>query len=325
MNQKENEKLPLVSVICTCYNQRSYVVSALDSVLDQDYPNVSLFVIDNGSSDSSQEEIRDWINENGARIEVRYQFHVTPINYCKAFNMALNRINGDYVVDLAADDYLAPFHLAKAVERLQEKEAKVYFCNVFQFFPGGKRQPFYPVDNSGRATGPIPEGDVFAAVVRRYSISSASLVLDATALKEGGGYDETLAYEDFDLLIRMARAHSFAYGDYLGVNKRILAGSLSTRQYQSRCSILLPSTFRVCEKVATMVQTAEEKEALKFRILHETKHSLASANFEVANQFLKLYRANFSGNWKFYLFNVWQLTRWDFSGIYEWWVRKQVL
>ncbi|MDN3688295.1 glycosyltransferase family 2 protein [Cyclobacterium jeungdonense] len=325
MNQKEKEKEPLVSVICTCHNQAPYVAAALESVLRQDYSNVALFVIDNGSSDSSQEVIRDWEEKNKNQIEIRYQFHDTPINYCRAFNMALTQVRGDYVVDLAADDFLAPRHLTRAVHRLQETEAKIYFSNVLQLFSDGRARPFYPVDDSGKATVPVLAGNVFAAVVRRYIISSASLVLDAAVLKAAGGYDETLAYEDFDLLVRMARDHAFVYGDFLGVNKRILAGSLSTRQYQSGHSVLLPSTFRVCEKVAALVRTEEEKHALKFRILHETKHSLASANFKMARQFLELYAGNFPRNWKFYLFKVWLLTKWDVSRTYEWWIKKQVL
>lgn len=323
MNQKEEEKEPLVSVICTCHNQAPYVAAALDSVLRQTYPNVALFVIDNGSSDSSLEIIRDWAEKNKEQMEVRNLFHDTPMNYCRAFNLALTQVRGDYVVDLAADDFLDPLHLTRAVYRLQETGAKIYFSNVLQWFPDGKTRPFYQVDDSGKATVPVPAGNVFAAVVRRYIISSASLVLDAAVLKAAGGYDETLIYEDFDLLVRMARSHAFVYGDFLGVNKRILAGSLSTRQYQSRHSVLLPSTFRVCEKIATMVQTDEEKHALKFRILHETKHSLASANFKLAGQFLELYAHNFPRNWKFYLYKIWLLTQWDMSRTYEWWIRKQ--
>ncbi len=323
MNQKEEE--PLVSVICTCHNQAAYVEAAMESVLQQEYPHVALFVIDNGSSDSSQEVIRGWVEKNEEKLNVRYLFHDTPINYCRAFNRALTQVSGTYVVDLAADDFLDPHHLSRAVHCLQETGAKIYFSNVLHLFPDGSTRPFYPVDASGKASVPVTAGNVFPVVVRRYAISSAALVLDAAVLKAAGGYDETLAYEDFDLLVRMARDHAFVYGDFLGVNKRILAGSLSTRQYQSRHSVLLPSTFRVCEKIAAMVRTAEEKHALKFRILHEAKHSLASANFKMAGQFLELYARHFPRNCKFFLYKTWFLTKWDFSGVYEWWIKNRGL
>ncbi|SHN22118.1 Glycosyl transferase family 2 [Cyclobacterium lianum] len=311
---------PLVSVICTCYNQAGYITQALDSILAQTYEKVEVFVIDNGSWDDSRTQIQKWIERNGKKLPLKYHFYDRAVNYCKAFNAAVSSVRGDYLVDLAADDYLHPNHLARAVACLTNSSAKVYFSNATLLFPDGSQKAFYP----DIYTGKVPEGDVFAAVVQRYVLSTATLVMDTRSFLKEGGYDEELAYEDFDILIRLSRRYHFVYGDEIGVYKRELPGSLSRQQYQAKHSVLLPSTFRVCEKIYLMVADNTELEALKFRLLHEAKHALASANFDVAGNFLDLYSKLPPPAPGYFAFRLWQQVRLDLSGWYTWWREKQL-
>ena len=50
---------PLVSVIVLSYNSRRYIERCLDTLVDQDYPNMEIFVIVNGSADGSRELIKE--------------------------------------------------------------------------------------------------------------------------------------------------------------------------------------------------------------------------------------------------------------------------
>jgi len=55
----EDQPQPLVNVICICYNHELFVEQAIQSVLNQNYSNFELIVIDNNSVDSSARVIRE--------------------------------------------------------------------------------------------------------------------------------------------------------------------------------------------------------------------------------------------------------------------------
>ena len=104
-------KGPKVSVICLCHNQANYVSAAMQSVLDQTYPNIELVVVDDGSDDRSKEIIQKFITNTSA------QYIAIPdsIGNCKAFNRGLKIATGEYIIDLAADDVLLPTRVEKGI------------------------------------------------------------------------------------------------------------------------------------------------------------------------------------------------------------------
>ena len=57
---------PLVSVLICCYNRRDFLALTLDSVFAQDYPNIEVVVVDDGSEDGTEEMIRERFGERVA-------------------------------------------------------------------------------------------------------------------------------------------------------------------------------------------------------------------------------------------------------------------
>ena len=94
--------MPLVSVICLCYNHSKYVIESIESVLSQSYANIELIIVDDASTDDSQSVIRNFIV---SLPQVNFIPLTNNIGNCSAFNIGWRASSGDYVIDLAADDW----------------------------------------------------------------------------------------------------------------------------------------------------------------------------------------------------------------------------
>ena len=118
-----------VSILTPCYNGGKYIHKLLDSVLDQTYPNIEMFVIDDGSTDNSAKTIKSYIpkfEKNGYKLEYIYQKnHGQSV----AINNGLKLIRGDYIVWPDADDYYsdasAISEMVKALETSDDNTSMV--------------------------------------------------------------------------------------------------------------------------------------------------------------------------------------------------------
>jgi glycosyltransferase involved in cell wall biosynthesis len=307
---------PLVSIICTCYNHENYIKESLDAVLNQSYDQIELIIIDNGSKDRSAGIIQHWVNVN-QDIKVETIFHFPSINYCKAFNQGLQQTNGKYIIDLSGDDLLLPNHVRRAVGTLEQTDAAVYFSNAY--LEGNKKTvvTFYPVHKKGKVIKEVFWGNLYVHVVQKHFLCAPTLVFIAEILKKEGGYDESLTYEDFDIIVRLSRKYQFVFNENIGVKKRMLKTSFSAQQYSIKKSLMLPSTLKVCRKIQAMNQSPEENKALQFRVMFETKHALASANFDIAEKFLGLAQEIGVVGIRYQIFRLWANIRLDLSPLYR--------
>lgn len=88
MNQK-----PLVSVVIPCYNHENYVQECIKSAIEQDYENIELIIIDDGSKDESVNKIQELVPGCEKRF-CRFEFRTRPNKgLCKTLNEALARIS----------------------------------------------------------------------------------------------------------------------------------------------------------------------------------------------------------------------------------------
>ncbi len=104
--------LPGVTVVIPCYNSRAYLGEALDSALDQDYENLEVIVIDDGSTDGSHEIIE--------RYADRVRSVRTPNRGVSAArNLGISMATGTYLQFLDSDDLILPGKIRRQVETLE--------------------------------------------------------------------------------------------------------------------------------------------------------------------------------------------------------------
>lgn len=110
---REKTMEPLVSVIIPCYNAEKFVDKGLRSIYEQDYSCVEIIVINDGSTDKSEEIILNWkerFKEKGFTLKYRYQENK---GQAYATEVALGLVDGKYITLLDADDYFLPGSIRK--------------------------------------------------------------------------------------------------------------------------------------------------------------------------------------------------------------------
>ena len=277
---------PLVSVICLCYNHKRFLEASVRSVFDQTWPNVEIIIVDDASTDGSPELLRQYADQR------QVQMVLLPENLgnCAAFNRGLALARGKYIIDLATDDVLFPERIEKQVlffEKL-DKEVGVIFSNSEYIDAQDNHLRYhYPVDREQKARQAVPQGNVFSTLLSSYFISSPSMMMKKEVLDKLGGYDENLAYEDFDFWVRSARDYQYAYQDLILTRVRKVENSLSSGWYMPG-DPQLHSTYLVCRKATALIHSQPEQEALLKRVKFEIRQAVFSDNHVEATNFIKL-------------------------------------
>jgi len=279
--------LPPVTVICLCYNQERFVKAAILSVLGQTYSNIQLLVVDDASTDNSVSVIQDLVT---AYPGIQFLPLQRNQGNCGAFNHALRHATGRYIIDLAADDILLPERVGAGVAALEEAGDRfgVNFTDADWMAEDGSHLYRHSTRFPHRT---IPQGNIYKELISRFFICSPSMMFRRSVIDALGGYDEDLAYEDFDFWIRSSRYFYYCYTAEVLVKKRVVKNSMSQKQF-SFFSPQLKSTFRVCEKIMSLNRNREEQKALDSRIRYEIRICLRLLNFSLAREYLKLYFKN---------------------------------
>ncbi|MCP4456976.1 MAG: glycosyltransferase [Cytophagales bacterium] len=271
---------PLVSIICLCHNQAPYVQEALQSVMDQTYNNVELIVVDDGSRDGSTEVINEFLN---SYPDVQFIAIKENIGNCAAFNRGWRASKGEFLIDLAADDVLLPERVEVGIKQFEETKAGVHFSDALLMDESGMVLGHH----NERFTEPIPEGDLYTDLVSRYLICPPTMMFRKEVIEALDGYDETLAFEDYDFWVRSSREFDYAFSDQVLVKKRILKNSHGRSQYKFLNSHQ-QSTLKVCKKILAMNRTEEEGRALKKRCWYEIRQCIKKGNLGLIPDYLSI-------------------------------------
>ena len=126
---------PLISVIVPCYNQAQYLPEALQSLLDQDYPNWECIIVNDGSPDNTEEIALQWV-EKDKRIKY---FYKENSGVSATRNYGVSKANGKYILPLDGDDKISNEYITKAIKILESStETKLVYSDVMFF--GAKDQ-----------------------------------------------------------------------------------------------------------------------------------------------------------------------------------------
>ncbi len=118
---------PLVSVVLPTFNRAYAIQEAINSVLDQTYENWELVIVDDGSTDNTEEIVTAIGDE---RIKYFYKKNAGP---CAARNHGIKKAHGKWITYVDSDDILLPNCLEVMIAKLQQNTWAVFAL------PRGKR------------------------------------------------------------------------------------------------------------------------------------------------------------------------------------------
>ena len=136
----------IVSVIIPCYNSSLHIKEAVQSVLDQTYPDIEIIIVDDGSTDESLNMVKSLYSANN-NIFIKSQLNKGA---CAARNLGFQVSKGHYIQYLDADDILSPDKIASQLLQIEHSKGIIASCRWDKFYnsPDECSFPFRYLDKS---------------------------------------------------------------------------------------------------------------------------------------------------------------------------------
>ena len=189
------DKYPLVSMCMSAYNHENYVQEAIQSVIDQDYKNIELIIINDGSSDSTHERIESL----KFKCENRFIRFVYINRFNKGLTPTLNDLlrisKGKYFMCIASDDTQVKNRVSTLVNFMQN-------TNYF-----GCYSAYRDIDIYGNVIaefkGNNHELDFVTILLRMFEVGYISFIFQKDIFLSIGGFNENVIVEDWELVLRI--------------------------------------------------------------------------------------------------------------------------
>jgi glycosyltransferase involved in cell wall biosynthesis len=179
-----------VSVIVTSYNRKEWIGRALDSIITQARPPDEIILVDDGSSDDTDQ----FIKEKYPDIKYIWQKNRGISN---ARNTGISLATGNWISFLDSDDEWLSTKLENQLNALRsEPEYKICYTNEIWIRKGRRVNPMKKHEKSG--------GFIFKNCLPLCIISPSSVIIHRSVFDQYGLFDESLPVcEDYDLWLRL--------------------------------------------------------------------------------------------------------------------------
>lgn len=139
--------IPKVSIIVPVYNAQEFLARCVDSVLNQEYRDFELLLVDDGSTDASG-SICDEYARKDSRVQV---IHKENSGVSDSRNLALDRAQGEYLQFLDSDDWITPDATKLFVRAAQESQADIVIAHFYRVV-GERLSPKGDIEEEGVLT-----------------------------------------------------------------------------------------------------------------------------------------------------------------------------
>ena len=222
--------MPKVSIHMCTYNRAQYIIQAVDSVLIQTCTDFELLILDDASTDNTEEILRPYLADS----RIRYIKNERNLGITKNRNKALSLSLGEYVAVLDSDDYwIDKTKLQRQVEFL-DTHPKYSLVGTYM----------HVVDDAGKLRMKIvyPGSNWFIKqlLIIKNIFCHSSVMYRRNEIIDLGGYDESLPiWEDYDLFLRIGLKYKFENLEIYGTAYRMHRNQSNAEKKQLGIDVLV--------------------------------------------------------------------------------------
>ena len=175
-----------ISIMMPTYNNAKYIKQAIESIYAQNYDNIEIIVVDDGSTDNTKEIVQQY-------KDIKY-FYIEHKGISVARNTALEKSKGEYIAFLDSDDYWLPNKLNTQIQYFKDHpDCEIVFTKYENFFEDEK------LKTNKRAM----HEKMMEKFLKQYLPSS---VIKKELFEKYGNFDENFSgVEDTEFLYRLLK------------------------------------------------------------------------------------------------------------------------
>jgi len=194
------KKSPTVSVIIPTYNRAHLVGRAIKSVLEQTYQDFELIVIDDASTDNTEEVVKSFNDER-----IKYLKHDENKGGAAARNTGIKVARGEYIAFQDSDDEWFSQKLEKQMKVFEAASPEVGVVYTGFWRIESNKKIYIPSEKVARK-----EGNIHAELLRGNFVDTPTAVVKKDCFAKVGIFDERLPrLQDWELFIRISKDYHF--------------------------------------------------------------------------------------------------------------------
>ena len=237
---------PNISAIVPVYNRPDVVRYAVDSVLAQTLPVLEVIVVDDGSTEDVEKEVRRNMAEKQAWRERVHYIYQKNQGQSVALNNGIARAKGEWIAVNASDDMWLPNKLEWQFRAIEKYQGQCGLCFTDAWFMNNPYMKKTTLFEFAKKNFPGEIGiveDPVRLLLHHQPVWVQTAVMRADLLRDAGGFDPELRFsEDYDFVFRMAVVTKFCY---VGIPMTLIDRKHSNERHQGASTAWQKKDFKL--------------------------------------------------------------------------------
>jgi len=226
-----------VSVIIPTYNRGNLIINSIKSVLNQTFRNLEVIVVDDGSTDNTEDEVNKITDKR-----IKYIKLSSNRGGSNARNVGIKNATGQFISFQDSDDIFYPNKIEKQIKNIINKNSIFDFCKINVIYNSTYS---YLIPNA-RQENSIIKGEIFNELISRGNfISTQSMIIRTKYMKNHLFDIEMPRLQDYDVILGMIPKVKISYTNEVLVDLHIQNNSvtLSPSKLKKAIYILLNKKY----------------------------------------------------------------------------------